>query len=137
MSVENEKICIEHEHYDKLYRNSTNVFPILREVKKYKMRRSAENMYFDRRNRSHKIIMQMLPKERMFAKKMILLHSTKIVKFNCCFLANSLSLQTTMFYSQNPASRYLMSKLLVFGPSSFPLLTTKSGAVVMAAGYYG
>ena len=66
LSVENEKICIEHEHYDKLYRNSTNVFPILREVKKYKMRRSAENMYFDRRNRSHKIIMQMLPKERVF-----------------------------------------------------------------------
>ena len=42
-----------------------------------------------------------------------------------------------MFYSQNPESRYLMSKLLVFGPSSFPLLTTKSGAVVMAGGYYG
>ena len=54
-----------------------------------------------------------------------------------CSFANSLPLQTTMFYSQNPESRYLMSKLLVFGPSSFPLLTTKSGAVVMAGGYYG
>ena len=42
-----------------------------------------------------------------------------------------------MFYSQNPEKHYTMSKLLVFGPSSFPLLTTKSGAVVMAAGYYG
>ena len=45
--------------------------------------------------------------------------------------------QTTMFYSQNPEKHYTMSKLLVFGPSSFPLLTTKSGAVVMAGGYYG
>ena len=44
-------------------------------------------------------------------------------------------LQTTMFYSQNPEKHYTMSKLLVFGPSSFPLLTTKSGAVVMAAGW--
>ena len=42
-----------------------------------------------------------------------------------------------MFYSQNPEKHYTMSKLLVFGPSSFPLLTTKSGAVVMAASYYG
>ena len=30
-----------------------------------------------------------------------------------------------MFYSQNPEKHYTMSKLLVFGPSSFPLLTTK------------
>ena len=42
-----------------------------------------------------------------------------------------------MFYSQSPESRYMMSKLLVFGPSSFPLLTTRSGAVVMAGAYYG
>ena len=53
------------------------------------------------------------------------------------FFANNLRLQTTMFYSQNPEKHYTMSKLLVFGPSSFPLLTTKSGAVVMAGGYYG
>ena len=42
-----------------------------------------------------------------------------------------------MFYSQSPESRYMMSKLLVFGQSSFPLLTTRSGAVVMAGAYYG
>ena len=137
MSVENEKSCIEYEHYDKIYRNSTSILPSMSKVRKFRIRKSAERLFFDKRSRAQKVIMQMLPKERMFAKKMILLHSTKIVNFKCCFVANSLSLQTTMFYSQNPASRYLMSKLLVFGPSSFPLLTTKSGAVVMAAGYYG
>ena len=42
-----------------------------------------------------------------------------------------------MFFSESQESRYTMSKLMVFGPSSFPLLTTRSGAVVMAGAYYG
>ena len=43
--------------------------------------------------------------------------------------------KTIMFYDEQ--SRYLMSKLIVFGPQSFPLLVTFSGAVVMAGAYYG
>ena len=85
MSVENEKSCIEYEHYDKIYRNSTSILPSMSKVRKFRIRKSAENLFFDKRSRAQKVIMQMLPKERMFAKKMILLHFTKIVNFKCCF----------------------------------------------------
>ena len=45
--------------------------------------------------------------------------------------------KTTMFYSSRPDQYFLMSRLLVFGPSAFPVLVTKAGAVVMAGAYYG
>ena len=38
-------------------------------VRKFRIRKSAENLYFEKRSRAHKVIMQMLPKERMFVKK--------------------------------------------------------------------
>ena len=44
---------------------------------------------------------------------------------------------TIMFHLNDERKRYVMSKLLVFGPSSFPLLVTRSGAIVMAGAYYG
>ena len=88
MSVENEKNCIEHEHYDKIYRNSASILPFeMSKVRKFRLRKSAENLFFDKRSRAQKVIMQMLPKERIFAKKMILLHFTKIVNFECCKLS--------------------------------------------------
>eukprot|EP00092_Neocalanus_flemingeri_P029702 GFUD01032249.1.p1 GENE.GFUD01032249.1~~GFUD01032249.1.p1 ORF type:complete len:415 (+),score=73.98 GFUD01032249.1:56-1300(+) len=43
--------------------------------------------------------------------------------------------KTIVFY--NEQSQYLMSKLMVFGATSFPILETKSGAIVMAGSYYG
>ena len=69
MSVENEKHCIEHEHYDKIYRNSSSILPIMSNVRKFRLKKSAENLFFEKRSRAQKVIMQMLPKERLFAKK--------------------------------------------------------------------
>jgi len=34
-------------------------------------------------------------------------------------------------------SHYVLSKLLLFGPSSFPILKTRGGSVLMAGAYYG
>ena len=79
LSVENDKTCIEHEHYEKKYRMSDNILPIMTGVKKYKMRRSSENMFFDKRNRTHRIIMQMLPKEeRSFAQYFLIFPSFEL-----------------------------------------------------------
>ena len=64
MSGENNNHCVLHEYYDKMYRNSINILPIIEGVKQYRMKKSAENLFFDKRSRTQKVIMQMLPKER-------------------------------------------------------------------------
>ena len=76
ISVEYEKHCIEYEHYDKIYRNSSSILPSMSKVRKFRIRKSAENLFFEKRSRAHKVIMQMLPKERFFAKKIIFLFGT-------------------------------------------------------------
>ena len=79
MSVESDQHCIEHEHYDKVYRNSTNILPFMSKVRKFRLRKSAENLFFDKRSRAQKVIMQMLPKERdVLQTKKIVFIATKI-----------------------------------------------------------
>ena len=79
MSVENEKSCIEYEHYDKIYRNSASILPFMSKVRKFRLRKSAENLFFDKRSRAQKVIMQMLPKERdVLQTKKIIFIATKI-----------------------------------------------------------
>ena len=73
MSEENEKNCIEYEDYEKIYRNSSSIFPSMPKVRTFRIRKSGQNLFFEKRSRAQKVIMQMLPKGRMFVKKMILL----------------------------------------------------------------
>lgn len=103
-SYENKDLVIEHEHYSKLYDKSVSISRFVKKVKMYKINKSEENLFFEKRHRAHQSIFKNLPKN-------------------------------IVFYNQR--SMYTMSKLLVFGPTAFPILTSKSGATVMAGAYYG
>ena len=102
--IENNNLVVEHEHYTKMYEKSVSVSRFIKKVKMYKINKSEENLFFEKRHRTHQTIFKNLPK-------------------------------TIVFYDQR--TNFMMSKLLVFGPTSFPILVTKTGAVVMAGSYYG
>ena len=104
--IENDDLVIEYEHYAKKYESTNSVFRFIKKLKTYRNRKSEENLYFERRQRDHNVIVQMLPK-------------------------------TIMFQAPDPQRRFVMSRLLMFGPSAFPVMVTRAGAVVMAGAYYG
>ena len=104
--IENNDLVIEYEHYAKKYESTNSVFRFIKKLKTYRNRKSEENLYFERRQRDHNVIVQMLPK-------------------------------TIMFQAPDPQRRFVMSRLLLFGPSVFPVMVTRAGAVVMAGAYYG
>lgn len=101
---ENNNLMVEHEHYNKLYEKSTSISRFVKKVKMYKINKSEENLFFEKRHRAHQTIFKNMPK-------------------------------TIVFFDQR--TNFMMSKLLVFGASSFPILVTRTGAVVMAGSYYG
>eukprot|EP00092_Neocalanus_flemingeri_P033677 GFUD01036610.1.p1 GENE.GFUD01036610.1~~GFUD01036610.1.p1 ORF type:complete len:423 (+),score=58.41 GFUD01036610.1:52-1320(+) len=102
--IENNNLVVEHERYTKLYEKSTSISRFIKKVKMYKINKSEENLFFEKKSRTHQTIFKNMPK-------------------------------TIVFYNQR--SNFMMSKLLVFGSTCFPILVTRTGAVVMAGSYYG
>ena len=64
--IENDDLVIEYEHYAKKYQSTNSVFRFIKKIKTFRNRKSAENLYFERRHRDHAVILQMLPKTIMF-----------------------------------------------------------------------
>ena len=64
--IEDNNLVIEHEHYSRKYQNTNNVIRFIKKLKTFMHRKSEENLYFERRNRDHQVILQMLPKTIMF-----------------------------------------------------------------------
>ena len=102
--IENDDLVIEYEHYAKKYQSTNSVFRFIKKLKTYRNRKSEENLYFERRQRDHSVIVQMLPK------------TTRV---------------------PGPGQSFVMSRLMMFGPSAFPVMVTRAGAAVMAGAYYG
>ena len=51
--AENNNLMVEHEHYNKLYEKSTSISRFVKQVKMYKINKSEENLFFEKRHRTH------------------------------------------------------------------------------------